>query len=294
MSLEFFFVSDFSDHLLNERRLSPHTCKAYITDIRAFVEVVQAEGLSQPDQIELAHIRFWVSSMVEAGVSARTVHRKLSALRTWFDYLKEHRKAIAVSPAERITAPKRGRNIVEVNDKAALTRLIMQFQEGNESTQIRLLPVVVLYLTGMRVSELIGLRRNDWESASSQLRITGKGGKQRLVPVHSGLVPYLNKYCTTTDQATAALFTDAEGKPYYARQLHRLVKSVMSELGARGRLSPHTLRHSFATHVLDEGAELLAVKEILGHSNLSATQVYTRNSLEKLRKLHKLLHPRSE
>ncbi|MBU6324093.1 MAG: tyrosine-type recombinase/integrase [Bacteroidetes bacterium] len=295
MNLEFFFVEEFITHLRAVRRLSSHTQRAYRSDLLSLLANLQSEGVLHPESIEVAHLRSWMSHLMEGGNSPRSIHRKLAAVRTWLDYLIYERKLINKNPAELLLPPKRARNLIEVNDEASLKQLLHNFDEAIPDVQFRMLPVLSLYLTGLRVSELAALRISDWDRAAGQIRVLGKGGKQRLVPVHPWLAQHWSRLLFLEEREGAApLLMNDQGKAYHVRSLHRLVKAELGAVRARGRLSPHTLRHSFATHMLDEGAELLAIKDLLGHANLSATQIYTRSSLDKLKRLHKLLHPRSD
>ena len=295
MCLEFFLYEQFERYLRHERRMSAHTVRAYLQDLSDFSAFLERRGISQPDAVETAVVRAWVADSAARELSPRSMHRRLSGLRAWYRWMNQVRGAGLQDPLQALFPPKKGKSLVPVNDPASLAALLESFDEAAPDIQMQWLPVVSLFLTGMRVSELCAFRVSDWDRSSGQFRIKGKGGKERMVPVHPWLSRHLDRL-NAWDQRhnDGPLWLRPDGTPCYPRYMHRLVKSVMSELEARGRLSPHTLRHSFATGLLDEGADLLAVKELLGHSSLSATQVYTRTSLEKLRQLHKLLHPRSE
>jgi integrase/recombinase XerC len=294
MNLEFFFLDEFITHIRAVRRLSAHTQRAYRSDIYSLLNFLSQESIKHPQAIEVAHLRSWMSGLMELGNTPRSIHRKLAAVRSWLDYLIYERKVMQKNPAEQLLPPKRARNLVEVNDEASLKKLMSFFDEAIPDVQFRILPVISLYLTGLRVSELAALTIADWDKTAAQIRVTGKGGKERLVPVHPWLGLHWSRLLFLEERGgTDPLLINDRGKAYHVRSLHRLVKAELQAVGARGRLSPHTLRHSFATHMLDDGAELLAIKDLLGHANLSATQVYTRSSLDKLKRLHKLLHPRS-
>ena len=294
MNLEFFFVEAFITHIRAVRRLSAHTQRAYRSDLNSLVIFLFHEGIKHPKEIQVAHLRSWMSGLMESGNTPRSIHRKLAAVRTWLEYLIYERKLMQKNPAEQLLPPKRARNLVEVNDEASLKKLLRYFDEAIPDVQFRIVPVISLYLTGLRVSELAALSISDWDKAAGQIRVLGKGGKERLVPVHPWLAYHWSRLLFLEERGgSEPLLINDRGQAYHVRSLHRLVKAELEAVGARGRLSPHTLRHSFATHMLDQGAELLAIKDLLGHANLSATQVYTRSSLDKLKRLHKLLHPRS-
>jgi len=294
MNLEFFFLEAFLTHLRAVRRMSHHTLRAYQSDLSSLIGFLHAEGVTSPDAIQASHLRSWMAGLMERGNTPRSIHRKLGAVRSWLDFLIYEQKVLQKNPSEQLLAPKRARHLVEVNDAASLKRLLVAFDQAMPDVQFRMLPVVSLYLTGLRVSELAALSIGDWDRMAGQIRVAGKGGKQRLVPVHPWLAGHWGRLLFLEGRGVSEpLLINDQGRAYHARSLHRLVKDALEAVGARGRLSPHTLRHSFATHMLDEGAELLAIKDLLGHANLSATQIYTRSSLEKLKRLHKLLHPRS-
>jgi len=294
MNLEFFFVEDFITYLRSVRRLSAHTLRAYRSDLASLTEFLSVHGITSSEKLETSHLRAWMSTLMEQGNTPRSIHRKLASVRSWLHYLIYEQKILSHNPADVLLPPKRGRHLIEVNDLSSLRQMLTVFEEAIPDVQFRMLPVVTLYLTGLRVSELVQLKISDWDRSAGQLRVTGKGGKQRLVPVH----PWLGRHWERLlfldrREGGDPLLQNDRGRPYHVRSLHRLVKAELEPFGTLGRLSPHTLRHSFATHMLDEGAELLAIKDLLGHSNLSATQIYTRSSLDKLKRMHKLLHPRS-
>jgi integrase/recombinase XerC len=294
MNLEFFFVDDFLLFQKSVRRLSEQTIRAYRSDLHSLVNHLQELEVHHPRSIDAAHLRSWMSQLMERGNTPRSIHRKLASVRGWLDFLIYERKEIDRNPSDQLLAPKRSKPLVEVNDAQSLKKLLTHFDEAIPDEQFRILPVVTLYLTGMRVSELVALRIVDWDRSAGCISVSGKGGKQRLVPVHPWLARHWQRLLFLEERDKhATLLINPQNQPYNPRSLHRLVKTELEKFDARGRLSPHTLRHSFATHMLDEGAELLAIKDLLGHANLAATQVYTRNSLEKLKQVHKLLHPRS-
>lgn len=295
MCLEFFLPEEFGRYLRDERRMSLHTVRAYLQDITDFSTFLEKRGIAAANAVDTALVRAWVADSTGRDLSARSMHRRLSGLRAWYRWMNQVRGAAIPDPLQALFPPRKGKTLVPVNDPASLNALLETFDEAPVDVRLQWLPVVSLFLTGMRVSELCACRIADWDRSAGQLRVLGKGGKQRLVPVHPWLSRHLEELSGWNQRPIdSPLWLRPDGTPCYPRYMHRLVKSVMSALEARGRLSPHTLRHSFATGLLDEGADLLAVKELLGHSSLSATQVYTRTSLEKLRQLHKLLHPRSE
>jgi integrase/recombinase XerC len=294
MNLEFFFVDDFLQFQKSVRRLSEQTIRAYRSDLQSLTRYLVELGVQHPQGLDSTHLRSWMAYLMERGNTPRSIHRKLASVRGWLDFLIYELKLINNNPSDQLLPPKRSKPLVEVNDAQSLKKLLEQFDQAIPDEQFRILPVVSLYLTGLRVSELAMLRIADWDRSAGHIRVSGKGGKQRLVPVHPWLARHWLRLLFLEDRdKLEPLLINQQNRAYHVRSLHRLVQSELSRLGTRGRLSPHTLRHSFATHMLDEGAELLAIKDLLGHANLATTQVYTRNSLEKLKQVHKLLHPRS-
>lgn len=290
----------FLTYLRTERRFSFHTTEAYRRDLEAFAVFLSRQfGVDQPGSVSRTMVRSWVAFLMEEGYRATTVHRKLSAAGSWFRFLQKE-GMISQNPARHIPRPKlphRLPTFLEERGAEALYRLPgvegITYPERRDALILRL-----FYETGMRLSELIGLCDSDVDASSGQVRVTGKRNKTRLVPVSKDMVEemrILSKFRNehfSGNQEDAFFVTD-RGKKMTRSFVYHRVKKYLSTVTTQRKRSPHVLRHTFATHMLNNGAELNVIKEILGHSSLAATQVYTHLGVEKLRSIHGKAHPRS-
>ncbi|MBX2980421.1 MAG: tyrosine-type recombinase/integrase [Flavobacteriales bacterium] len=286
------------DHLAFEKRCSAHTVSAYRRDLVQFAAFVDTIAPGPIEQAGDKLIRSWMMSLMEAGVSARSVNRKLSALRGFYRFARLT-DTIAVEPTALIEPPKTPKRLPEFVDQRRMERMFddLAWPEGFKGTVERTV-LELFYGTGMRLAELLGLQVGDADLRAGTLRVLGKRNKERILPLSDGLVSQLQGYL----QARAALFSapgtqeallvGTSGKPLSRRVVQRLVVHYLSGVTSQEKRSPHVLRHTFATHMLEQGADLNAVKELLGHAGLAATQVYTHNTVEKLRKVHAQAHPR--
>lgn len=268
--------------------MSAHTLLAYTNDLKQFLSFLNNKTQSAHD-INTNQIRSWMAEMMEQGVGSRSVHRKISTLRTFFQYLRSMGH-ISHDPMARVITPKAPKKIVQDIPAADLSDLFRSFpwNEHEEGERDRLI-ILILYTTGMRLSELLGLKVSDIDFKRKLITVTGKRNKQRLIPMHNELEDCLNHYLASHQHQQ--LITTSKGKTAYPMLIYRVVTRYINLFSTAMKTSPHVLRHSFATHMLNNGANLMAIKELLGHASLSATQVYTKNSFEKLKSIHKL-HPR--
>jgi len=286
------------DHLTYEKRCSPHTVSAYRRDLEQFGVFLREVGVAQLEQATDRHVRSWMMALMEQGVGPRSVNRKLSALRGFFRFAKLT-GSIAVEPTALIDPPKTAKRLPEFVAEQRMDRLFddQVWPEGFKGRTDRLV-MELLYGTGMRLAELIGLKVGDAEPAAAALKVLGKRNKERIIPIGPALGDSLAAYLAERTlllgppPANAPLLVDASGKPLARRSVQRLVVYYLSGVTSQQKRSPHVLRHTFATHMLEHGADLNAVKELLGHAGLAATQVYTHNTVEKLRKVHAKAHPR--
>jgi integrase/recombinase XerC len=290
-------ATDFLRYLRFEKRYAAHTLTAYEKDLQQFIDYIQGTyGMDNVTGCTHFHIRSWLASLKEAGLSATTINRKLSSLQSFYKYLLRHGQ-IQKNPVRQLHALRTpGRLPVFMKETETAHLLEEQsFSEGFEGLTERLI-CELLYRTGMRRGELLQLKEQDVEWSLSQLRVLGKGGKERLIPVSKELTEIMRWYLDEKKQLPAYdshhLLVLKNGQPLYAMYVYRVVKHYLALWTTLAKRSPHVLRHTFATHLLNNGANIQAIKELLGHSSLAATQVYTHNDIEKLKEIHKNSHPR--
>lgn len=292
----------FLDYLRFERRYSPHTILSYETDLRQFADYLLATyEISNPAEADHTLIRSWIVTLMEQQRDPRTVNRKIACLRSYYKFLL-HTGVVVRNPMLRITAPKTSKKLPDFVPEEPLNHLLdsFQFEEGFAGVRDQLM-LEMLYGTGIRLSELIGIGHQDVSLPGRTVRVTGKGNKQRVVPLNPSLIGVLGNYIErkarefgAPDNAAAPLLVTDKGKPLYPQLVYRTVKHYLGQItSAPGQQHPHVLRHSFATHLLGKGADLNAIKELLGHANLAATQVYTHLSIDKLKAVFEKAHPKA-
>lgn len=292
-------IETFLQHLTYEKRLSQHTLTAYAKDLEQFKEFLektyQLQDLAKAD---FRMIRGWAVSMVEAELHHRSVNRKLATLRSFYGYLLRC-KAITINPMLRVSSLKTDKPLPQFVEEKSLQLLFdeITFPLDFEGTRDRLV-LELLYGTGMRLAELIALRDGDVNAYDQTLRVFGKRSKERVVPIYKGLVEMIKQYQQFRNEQfpnppAQSLILTNKGEPAYPVLIQRIVKKYLSAVTSLQKRSPHVLRHTFATHLLNNGADLNSIKDLLGHSSLAATQVYTHNSIEKLKKIYKQAHPKA-
>jgi integrase/recombinase XerC len=293
-----FHEESFFGYLSLERRFSSHTLTAYRNDLAQFITfLTDKQCLTSVAEVRHSHIRAWIVQYMQAGQSARSINRRLSCLKSYFKYLKK-RGWVPKDPMQKVVAPKTGKKLpvfVPEHQMAALFAHV-EFGDGYTGLLHRIL-IETLYATGMRRSELTGLMLTDVDLGRSVFRVKGKGGKERMAPFARYLSVLLEQYLDARkgafpDATAKALFIHPKGAPVNPDYVYRIVRKYLSMATTVERRSPHVLRHSFATHLSNEGADLNAIKELLGHANLAATQIYMHNSIEKLRKVYEQAHPK--
>lgn len=290
-------ITSFLEYLSLEKKYSVHTIKAYRRDLISFqnfcIESYQQEKISD---IKYSQIRSWIVDLVERKVSNRSVNRKISSLKSFYKYLQKI-KIIQNNPLSSHKALKTSKkiqvpfSIKEVNE--VLSNIVTE--DSFESTRNKLI-VALFYSTGMRRTELIQLKMNSINFSEKQLKVIGKRNKERLLPLLPSVLKSMHNYIKQRDLIDTSedyLFLTSKGNKLYETLVYRIINNYFSNVSSKLKKSPHILRHSFASHMLNEGADLNSVKELLGHSSLASTQVYTHNSLEQLKKVYKQAHPRS-
>lgn len=288
----------FIDYLQYEKRYSVHTTTAYGTDLRQFFDYLEDQyELRDIQEVSHTHIRSWVVFMIEKGLSNHSINRKISCLKAFYKYLKRVGD-IEVNPMSKVIAPKAGSRLpvfVEEKNMEALfsPAWFAPTFEGRRDALI----IELFYNTGMRLSELIGLRESAVDLQQKQLKVLGKRNKERIVPMNETLVAITEEYLALKKEqafsnSCGCLIVKIDGGRLYEKLVYRIVNHYLSKVTTLKKKSPHILRHTFATHMLNKGADLGAIKEILGHSSLAATQLYTHNSIEKLKEVHRKAHPK--
>lgn len=300
-------IDKYLRYLKIERNASPHTITSYETDLSQFLTFCSAhfeeeEEELNPNLIERITIRLWLGELSERGLAKSSIARKVAAVRSFFKYCFK-RGMVEQNPAHLLIVPKKDQPLPKTANAEDLSRM-MELAEGNtpESAQDRAI-LELLYGTGIRLSELISMNEEDINFTLNQIKVLGKGAKQRIVPIGKRAKEALQRHLNTktelygerTDEdAFSAVFLAANGQRIYPRAVQRLVKDYLQRASEVTQKSPHVLRHSFATHLLDRGADIRVIKELLGHANLAATQVYTHTSVERLKNVYELAHPRAK
>lgn len=292
-------VTDFINYLKYERRYSPHTIRSYSDDLRQFYEFVDRQfqllDAALP-QITSVCIRSWLASLKEEKRTSRSINRKISALKSFFKY---HIKTgnLEVSPMGTITSPKNNKRLPAFVDQGDVFTLLntVEFPDSWAGKTERLV-VEIFYNTGMRLSELINLKEQHIHGAS--VKVIGKGNKERIIPISSKLNQAIQGYIKEKRENfpnadTLYLLLNQKGKKLYPKYVYLVIKRYLNLVTTIQKKSPHILRHSFATHLSNNGADLNSIKELLGHSSLAATQVYTHNTIEKLKDAYKKAHPKA-
>lgn len=290
----------FLNYMQYEKRASAHTITAYHKDIEQFFDYLQ---MYYPDldipQISHLQIRSWVVSMLSNGLTPRSTNRKLSALTSYFKYLRKYHH-ITHDPMLKVTAPKVGKRLPTVVEEQQMTQLFEQVEFGTDFIgQRNRLILEILYNTGVRRSELVQLTIDNIDLARQQIKVLGKGNKERLIPfgksLTNAIIVYLQLRTQTFPQTDSRhLLLNKKGEHVTPQLVYQVVKKYLSAVTTAEKRSPHVLRHSFATHLADNGADINAIKKLLGHANLSATQIYTHNSIEKLKRVYEQAHPKAK
>lgn len=291
-------LHQFFDYLKYEKRYSNHTVTSYQNDIAQFTSFINPQK-EEIDLQEINHqqIRAWVSDLMKHKIAARSVNRKLSALKSFFKFL-QRQQIIEVNPMSKISGPKTPKRLPSFVDEHQMEDLFteVKFDEGFAGQRDKLI-LDLLYQTGIRRSELTHLKETDVDLFNSSIKVLGKRNKERIIPISLVLKRNLESYLQVKKElklSNPMLLVSEKGNTLSEQSVYNSVKKYLSQITTIQKKSPHVLRHTFATHLLNNGADINAVKDLLGHANLSATQVYTHNTIEKLKKSYKQAHPRGD
>ena len=287
--------NSFLEYLQYEKRFSNHTILAYSNDLIQFGEYLEnTYAIKEIQEVNHILIRSWIVSMMDRKISSRSVNRKITTLKTFYKFLLRQ-QVVKENPMLKIQSPKTSRRLPVFVEKSNMNTLLDTTEFGNDfDGQRNKLMIELLYATGIRLSEVINLKQMNVNLGSAQLKVLGKRNKERIVPFNDTLKQLIEAYLQHPEvKANDYLFVTKDGKKLYGKFVYRVVNKYLSEVTSIQKKSPHVLRHTFATHMLNNGADLNAIKELLGHANLSATQVYTHNTVEKLKNVHKQAHPKA-
>ena len=291
------FSQRFIDYLKFEKRYSSHTVSAYRDDLEQFFLFIESTfGESPIESITTPYVRSWLASLKEQKITSKSINRKISSLKSFFKY-QLRIGLLEKSPMIGIISPKAGKRLpvyIEEKDMELLNNHI-EFPDNWLGKTDRLL-ILMFYNTGVRLTELVTLKNSQLDSNARTIRVLGKGNKERLIPISNSLTEEIKLYQLGKEAGgrnlAETLFVNEQGRQLYVKYAYLAVRKWLSKVTTVDKKSPHVLRHSFATHLMNHGADINSVKELLGHSSLAATQLYTHNSIEKLREVHKKNHPR--
>ncbi len=292
---------DFIDYLRYEKRVSPHTVTAYERDLSQFFSFLQEKlEINQLPDVHTEDIRAWIISLLEdESLQAKSVNRKISAVRAFYRY-KLKIKELTTNPALSIHAPKIPKKLPQYVDAKDMEHLFsdIPFEDSFEGVRDRTI-LELFYATGMRLSELLNIKTQDIHLQDNTVKVLGKRNKERIIPFGNKLSELLTIYLGYLEKKFVEgtknnyIFVTAKGEQLYPKAVYRIVRKYLDMVTTIDKRSPHVIRHTFATHMLNNGADLNAIKTILGHSSLASTQVYTHNSIEQLKSIYNQAHPRA-
>ncbi|MCX6296788.1 MAG: tyrosine-type recombinase/integrase [Bacteroidetes bacterium] len=284
----------FLQYLQFEKRLSSHTILAYSSDLDQFYSfLLTTYSIKNISEINHTAVRSWIVELMDKKISPRSVNRKITTLKTFYKFLLRQ-TIVKENPMLKIISPKTSKRLPVFIEKDNMNVLIDNVDFGEDVDGVRnKLIIELFYATGIRLSELINLKQANVDFYACQFKVMGKRNKERILPFNNELKNSIRNYISQkVDLPNEFLFEMKNGKKMYEKLVYRLVNNYLSLVTTIDKKSPHVLRHTFATHMLNNGADLNAIKELLGHANLSATQVYTHNTVEKLKNIHKQAHPK--
>jgi integrase/recombinase XerC len=294
------YIQKFLDYLRFEKRYSQHTIISYQNDLEQFFAFLSQYGEMEINAITASFIRSWLAELKGEKISSKSINRKISTLKSFFKFLMKQ-EVLKQTPMTTIVSPKINRRLPAfVEEKGTEMLFSSDFSdvefEDNWIGRTDKLILTLFYNTGMRLSELINLKERDIDADYSQIKVLGKGNKERIIPVSKKLINDIKNYINEKPvklEGIGEVFVNEKGKALYAKYVYKTVKDYLDKVTTIEKKSPHVLRHTFATHLMNNGADLNAVKELLGHASLAATQVYTHNTIDKLKDIHKKAHPKA-
>ena len=308
VQIVFMFSERFIRYIKFEKRYSPHTVSAYQSDLDQFMlflngpvspETSQEPIITHPSEISHHDIRNWMVELMDNKLTARSVNRKMATLRKYFKFLLQE-GVISENPTSKIRSQKTPKNLPVVVESTELTQMLdnREIFSDDFSGQRDKLVIEILFGTGMRLAELLGLKDQDINDYEGTLKVLGKRNKERIIPMNTELRILLGDYLELKKNQqfhnnSGALIVTTKGADAYPKLIYLIVQKYLSNISTQNKKSPHVLRHTFATTLLNEGADLNSIKELLGHANLSATQIYTHNSVERLKSIYKQAHPKA-
>ncbi len=293
-------VTAYLDYLRYERRMSPHTVKAYQLDLEQFG--MYAENSFQLNDLVEADadvVRTWILTMMEEGITTRSINRKISCLKSFYNYQQKMGK-VEDNIMRQVVSPKMSNRLPHFVEEHDMERLFSSDMFGTDFEGVRDRAIIELfYSTGMRESELLNIKLQDIDYYERSVKVLGKRNKERIIPMNHSAIEALEKYFAVYKDKfgemnkNSCIFVTSKNRKLYPGAIYNIVRKYLDCVTTIDKRSPHVLRHTFATHMLNHGADINAIKEILGHSSLAATQVYTHNSIEKLKTIYKQAHPRA-
>ncbi|MCF8232891.1 MAG: tyrosine-type recombinase/integrase [Bacteroidales bacterium] len=287
----------FFEYIEYQKRYSPHTLTSYKNDLGQFGEFLAETYEENPEDATFPMIRSWVVDLIEKSYATTSIHRKISCIKAFYNYLRKqnHRED---NPARNIQLPKKPKQLPVFLTETQSHNLLDEITFAEDMEGLRDKAILELfYSTGIRLNELINLKDYDVNYSAQIIKVTGKGKKQRVIPISDRLLRIIKNFqekkAAVLENTSSHLFVTNKGYQTYSKLIYRIVNKYLKQVSTAEKKSPHVLRHTFATHMLNNGADINAVKELLGHASLSATQVYTHNTVERIKSIYKQAHPRA-
>ena len=287
----------FFEYIEYQKRYSPHTLASYKNDLKQFGAFLSRTYEERPENATFPMIRSWVVELIEKGYANTSIHRKISCIKAFYNYQRKQNQR-QDNPAGNIQLPKKPKQLPVFLTETQTYNLLdeISFSEDFEGLRDKAI-LELFYSTGIRLDELINLKDQDINYSTQTIKVTGKGKKQRIIPISDRLLRIIKNYkekkAEALENTSAYFFVTNKGRQSYSKLIYRIVNKYLKQVSTAEKKSPHVLRHTFATHMLNNGADINAVKELLGHATLSATQVYTHNTVERIKSIYKQAHPRA-